>query len=309
MPGLTRTPTRGLWGDLVVLHRLEHPLPVMYVCYASWGACYATGDVRGLLHPPVLLAILANLLLLIGGLALNNIVDVPTDRQHKDKAYLSSAALRVGEQKALWLALTETAAGLILSIVVSVVTGRWIVAAMALGIALLHVLYNVRPVRLKGRGLAGSIAFGLSVVALPSLLSHGAVSQTLPGWVLAVLAGASVLAVGRTVWWSAPDRAADLISGVATPAARYGVPRTLVLSCLILLSGLVLLGGGLWAHFGFVTVVAGALAHAVFTGTAVFQLLRATRGIAPTASAMRRHALLLVLAGELSIALVPLLAS
>lgn len=309
MPSLTATSAPGLWRSLVVLHRLEHPLPIMYLCYASWGACYAAGDVRGLLHLPVLLAIPANLLLLIGGLALNNAVDIPTDRRHQEKSYISAAVLRIGGRRALLLALAETITGLTMSIVVSTITGRWVVTASALMITLLHALYNLRPARLKGRGLLGSVAFGLAVVTAPSLLSHTAVSQSVPGWVLAVFAGASILAVGRTVWWSAPDRAADLGSGDATPAVRYGVTHTLALSCVLLLAGLVLLGAGLWAHFGIVVAAAGTLAHGVFTGAAALQLWRTTRGLAPSASGMRRRALPLVLAGELTITLIPLVAA
>jgi 4-hydroxybenzoate polyprenyltransferase len=100
------------WRDIAVLHRLEFPLPVSYLCQASWGACFAAGGAKGLLHASVPAAITANLLLIVSGLALNNAVDIPTDEQNRDKNYLASTATRFGRVRALRWAATEMAAGL-----------------------------------------------------------------------------------------------------------------------------------------------------------------------------------------------------
>lgn len=311
-PARTGTST---WRDIVVIHRLEYPLPVTYLVYAAWGACFAVGEVRELADAAVLLAIVANALIILGGLALNVSVDVGTDERHRDKNYLARAVRRFGHGRTLRWVATEMAAGFTSAVAVSLWTGRWIIAGIATVTIALHLLYNIEPARMKRRGFAGSAVFGTALVAMPGLLSYYAVQPGLPGYLWLVVAGAGVLAVGRTAWWSVPDEVADSTSGVVSPVVRHGATRTLALSCLILLAGLGLLSVGLWARYGLVWALVGAAAHVVFLlGVLAVLLRRSTRRASvydralPSAVRMRSRALPTAVIGDVVLAVLPLIA-
>jgi 4-hydroxybenzoate polyprenyltransferase len=114
----------------------------------------------------------------------------------------------------------------------------------------MQLLYNLEPVRLKRRGFAGAGVFGLSMATLPCLLSYSAVRSGFEPAVWPTFASLGVMAIGRTAWWSVPDRIADVATGMAPPTVRYGAARALVLSCVVMGAGLGLLGWGLWWRYG-----------------------------------------------------------
>ncbi|HKS46535.1 MAG TPA: UbiA family prenyltransferase [Amycolatopsis sp.] len=291
-------PRLASWPDLVVVHRLQFPLPVNYLCYAVWGCGFATGDAARILEPAVLAAILANLLLIIGPLALNVAIDMPTDTRHADKGYLAIAAARLGRRRALALSWTEMALGLLTTAGVGLGRDRWWPLAIAAAIVGAQVLYNVEPVRLKRRGLLGSTAFGVASVGFPALLGYTATGTSLDTTVWLIFTGAAVLSVGRTVWWAIPDHAADAETGVMTPAVRCGPVRALGVACLLLQAGLFLLGWGLWRRYGPVWSVLGLAVHALFLGRAIRQLSQTARRNPPTAGVLLRRTLPVVTLGE-----------
>jgi 4-hydroxybenzoate polyprenyltransferase len=239
-----------LAGDVVAIHRLEFPFPVNYLCYASWGACFAVGDARQVMDFTVLAAIAANLLILVAALALNTAVDISTDERHGEKSHLASAARRFGRHRVIRWAATETAIGLLLVGLVTARSGRPSIVAIAAVMIALHVLYNAEPVRLKRRGLIGVAAFCVSVIILPFLLSFWAVRPDVdpPCW--PIVAGLGTLAMGRMTLWSVPDLTADAATGMRTPVVRYGPAGTLALSFAVMIAGLLLIGWGLWWRYG-----------------------------------------------------------
>lgn len=172
---------------------------------------------------------------------------------------------------------------------------------------LAQVAYNVEPVRLKRRGLAGSVAFGVAAVGLPCLLGYTAVRGDIGPDMWLIVGGVSVLSVARTVWWALPDHAADTASGIATPTVRYGLARTHRLACGLLVAGLVLLGWGLGRRYGPGWAALGVAAHVVFLGLAVAALPATARGHAPSARSMLKRTMPVVTLGEVLIAVVPLL--
>ncbi|MGH3870283.1 MAG: UbiA family prenyltransferase [Pseudonocardiaceae bacterium] len=302
---MPRVAGASTWRDVAVLHRFEFPLPVCYACQASWGACFAAGGVPGLLDPPVLAAVAANLLLIPSGLALNTAVDVRTDERNRDKSYLAAAVTRFGRTRTLRWVAAEMAAGLALAIAIALWSGRWLVTvAAALSIAA-HLLYNLEPVRLKRRGFAGAGVFGLSMATLPGLLSYYAIQSGLEATIWLIFAGLGVLIAGRMTWWSVPDRAADIATGMTTPVVRYGVTRTLVLSSLIMLAGLVLLAWGLWSRYGPVWMVPPVAVNAMVLGGAL-ALLRPAAAI--TTSGVLKRTMPLVMIADLLLVIVPLTA-
>jgi 4-hydroxybenzoate polyprenyltransferase len=293
--------------DVVVIHRLQFPLPINYVCYAGWGCLFADPTVAHLLDPAVLLAIAANLILIVAPLALNVAVDMATDQRHADKGYLATSAARFGRFRALDWAAAEMIVALAAVLAIGVLRGRWWPLVTAGAIVFAHLLYNIEPARLKRRGLVGSVVFGLASVGLPCLLGYTAVVSVVPASVWLIVVGAAVLSTGRTVWWAIPDHAADTATGMGTPTVRYGQAAALALACGILLTGLGLLGWGLWWRYGAWSLL-GVAAHAAFLGLALNQLRWTRLGTPPRAKAMLRRTLPVATLGEVLIAVVPLVA-
>lgn len=303
-----RTARYGI-RDIIVIHRLEYPFPISYLCRAIWGACYAVSDVRELLGPPVLIASMANLMLLVAALALNTAVDIRTDQRHQEKNYLAAAVLRFGRGRALRWSATEMVAALVLVAVVAAWLNRWLLVGIAAVIIVLQLLYNLEPVRLKRRGLVGPLAFCVAAVVLPCLLSHCVVRPEIDTSAWLIFVGFGVVAVGRMVWWSVPDLVANAATGMRTPVERYGATRSLALSCLIMLAGLSLIGWGLWIRYGLVWVVAGVAAHSVLLGGALRLLARTSgSGAFPSSVHMRRTSMSWVAIGEVVLAILPLVA-
>ncbi|GAB3588050.1 hypothetical protein GCM10027445_68780 [Amycolatopsis endophytica] len=297
MPGLTR------WRDVVLVHRLHFPLPLSYLAYACWGAAFATADPRHLFSGPVVVTVVATLLALLAGLALNTAADLHTDAHDRDKAALAGATRRFGSRRIFGWAAAEACTALVLAVAVALCLGRWaavLVVATALGA---HVLYNLEPVRLKRRGFAGPAVFGAGFLAVPGLASYFAVRPSLERSMVPVLAGLCVLAFGRTTWFSVPDHEADSRTGVRTPGARYGPRRTLVISCVLVATGLALLGAGLWWRYGPGWALAGMVAEGAFLGG-----MAALAGPRRSLSRMRRLATPVVLVGDLTLVAIPLLA-
>lgn len=294
---MPRLKSKISWRDFVVIHRLQFPLPVNYLCYAVWGWAFATGDITRVLDPAVLLSAGANLLLITGPLAFNVAIDMPTDTEHKEKDYLASAAERFGRRRTINLAVAEMCAGVFATLAVGFWWGRWWPPVIACAVVAAQLAYNVEPVRLKRRGLAGSLAFGLASM-LPWLLGYTATGVRLDSAMWLVFAGVTVLSIGRTVWWAIPDRGADVATGIATPAVRYGQTGALGAACLLLLGGLSLLGWGLWARYGAAWAAVGLAGHVVFFSCALGQLAQARGGRPPNAHRMLRRTLPVVTSGE-----------
>jgi lycopene elongase/hydratase (dihydrobisanhydrobacterioruberin-forming) len=290
--------------DVLVLHRLEFPFPVNYLCYAVWGACYAVSDARQMVQAPVLLAIMANLVLLVAGLSLNVAVDIPTDERNRDKSYLAGAALRFGRERLIGWSTAEMSVGLALAASISWWTGRPLPVLAAAGIIALHLSYNLEPVRLKRRGHSGPVAIGLSAVAGPFLLSYGTVRADFAAAVGPIFVGLGVLATGRTLWWSVPDVAGDTATGMITPTVRFGAAHALTGSYVIIVTGLGLLGWGLWLRGGLVPALLAVAASGAFL---LGELAVPRHGVRSSVR-MRKHSMGSVAIGNVLVALIPLVA-
>ncbi|HVV19785.1 MAG TPA: UbiA family prenyltransferase [Pseudonocardiaceae bacterium] len=294
--------------DLARIHRLEYPLPIHYVCYSIWGACYAVDHPAGLLTVPVLLAFVANLPLPVAMNVLNAVVDVPTDARNPQKSGSAAAITRLGARTALWWAAVEMAFSLVVATVVAVWLRHWLVIAATGGAVALHLLYNVEPVRLKRRGLLNPLTLGASFGFLPCLVSYGAVRAGVAWWAWLVFAGLGISVAGRALWWMVPDRSGDAASGMPTFAVRHGARRAFVVSLLIALPGPVVLAAGLWPSHGPVWAVVGGLAAGVFV-VGQFVGLRGTSDRAlPSVTRMRRRNMTPMMIANVFLAVLPLAA-
>lgn len=238
------------WRDIALIHRLELPLSVNYLCYASLGACFAAGDIRSLCHITVFVAITANLPLIVGPQALNSAADISTDERHPERTRLTSAVRRYGRKRIVGWAGAELAGAALLAGLVSVWSNRPLIAAAAVLAVALQVLYNADPVRLKRHGFAGVAAFCAATLMLPFLLSYWAVRPDIDPAAGVVAAGLWMLATGRMTLWCVPDIAADTATGMRTPPVRYGTAAALTYCAALLVTGLVLTGWGLWWRYG-----------------------------------------------------------
>lgn len=245
--------------DVTLVHRLRFPSLVNYLCYSAWGACYAVADLGHLLTTPVLGAIAANMLLILAALVLNTTVDVHTDERDPGKHGIAATARRWGHRRCLWWAATETMLGLILAVMVASSTHHWLVAVAAGLIIVSHTLYNLEPMRLKRRGLAGPAVIGLSFGFLPCLVSYSSIQPTVDNPLWPIFIGLGLLAAGRMIWRSIPDRDADRATGISTPAVRYGINRTLTTAYAVGVAGLGTLGWGLSWQYGSTWALAGVV--------------------------------------------------
>lgn len=295
-------------SDLARIHRLEYPLPMHYLCYSVWGACYAVDRPAQMLTLPVLLAVAANLPLPVAMNVLNAVVDAPTDARTPDKRGSAAAIARLGPRTALWWAGTEMAFSLVVAVVVTVWSHHWIVIAAAAGAVVLHLLYNLEPVRLKRRGLANPVALGAGFGFLPCLVSYGAVRADVTYWAWLIFAGLGISVTGRAMWWMVPDRSGDAVSGMPTYAVRHGARRALVISWLIAIPGPAVLAVGLWPRYGPVWALVGAAAGGVFV-VGQFVGLRGTSDRAlPSVTRMRRRNMTPMMIANVFLAVLPLVA-
>ncbi|MTD55279.1 hypothetical protein GKO32_15015 [Amycolatopsis sp. RM579] len=289
----------------MIIHRLQGPLPLMYLAYAVWGVSFGIGDFRALLSVPALAAVVANLFLICGGLVLNTAVDLATDQRHAGKKDLAHAGRRVGRRGALCWAVGELSAGLLVALIATIASGYWLPVVCAAVIVLLHVLYNVEPIRLKHRGFIGAVCFAAGLPTVPSLLSYSSVHSGLETTALVTFAGLGILTVGRTAWWSVPDHQPDREAGARTAAVRYGIARATATACAIMTTGLVIAGTVMGLHYGPIKMLISLAPHLIVLGAALRPLMNGTRAV-PTMRSMRRQTIPLVTLGEVLIAALPL---
>ncbi|MER7046406.1 UbiA family prenyltransferase [Streptomyces jumonjinensis] len=290
--------------DLYRVHRLEFPFPIAYLCHALWGAGFAATSPQQLAHPLVLLAVLANLIPLIAQNVLNAAMDIPIDARTPGKTGVAQAALRLGRTRLITIASIEMAIALLLAVSISLHLGRPLIAAAVAAGILVEYLYNLEPVRLKKRGLANPISLGLHFSLLPCLSTFTAVRPDIPGWAWPLFLGLWLLLIGRTLWWSLPDAAADRAAGLAPPAVRHGPSRALAYATAATTAALALIAWGLSWALGPLAAVIGTAGCSVF----LIGKLRLTRAALHTLheTHMRRHTLAYVVGADALLVLLPL---
>jgi 4-hydroxybenzoate polyprenyltransferase len=261
-----------------------------------------------LLDVPVALAVVANLPLPVAMNVLNGAVDVRTDERTPNKRAAAAAMLRLGTRRAARWALIEMAFSLVLAAVVSLWTGHWLVVAAVAMIIVLHVLYNVEPVRLKRRGFANPVTLGLSFGFLPCVVSCAAARADIPLSLWLIFAGLGASVTGRALWWMVPDRAGDAASGMTTLVVRHGAYRTLLLSCVIALAGPVSLGVGLWSRYGVIWAIVGIAVGAVFVIGQLAVLPGTSDRALPSSARMRRRNMTPMMVANVFLAALPVIA-
>ncbi|MET8336837.1 UbiA family prenyltransferase [Streptosporangium canum] len=293
---------------LIRIHRLEYPFPAVYACHVLWGACFAATDPRQLFTVPVLVTLLANLLAVVSQNPLNAALDIRADTHTRGKDSIATATRRLSPAVAFRCAAIEKTLALALATAVSVGLGR---PAVAIGVGLaivLHLLYNLEPVRLKRRGFANPAYFALTFAFLPCVSTYSALRPDVPAPVWLVFAGLAVLLFGRSLWWSIPDLAGDAAAGDRPPAVRHGAYRSLLVACAATAGALVLAGWGLWWLYGPAWSLLGVAACAAFLVDKLGLLTGISDDNLPDERTMRKRSLSMVLAADLLLVVIPLVA-
>jgi 4-hydroxybenzoate polyprenyltransferase len=297
------------WQAIRRVHRLEYPFPLAYACHGLWGAAYAVTTPARLLSPPVLIAVVAVIIPIIAQNVLNAAQDIRADSLNPGKNNIAVAAKRLGPAQATWWTCVEFGVAVLLAGVVTVWVGRPLVVLAVTACVVLHLLYNLEPVKLKRRGFANPIYFGLTFGFLPCLAGFAAARPDLPGWAWLIFTGFAGLMAGRTLWWAVPDLLADAAGGDRTIAVSLGAWRTWLTACLITTSGITTLGWGVWLRLGPPWALIVITATGLFLVNKLSKLAQVSNDRLPNERRMRTHTLTMVTLADALVTLVPLIAS
>jgi 4-hydroxybenzoate polyprenyltransferase len=299
---------RGLWRRLYWVHRMEFPFPIFYVCHAVWGACWASTSAQQLLTVPVIALFVANVCHMTGEVVFNAALDEDADTRNPQKREVADAARGLGRKVLVRLGLAELTLAMLISGAIAILQARPSICVWMAAIVVLQILYNLEPVRFKRRGLVNPLVLGLTYAALPAVPAYLVLQPAVSSSMVLAIAGMLLLASGRVLWWSIPDREADVGASDLTPVVRLGVRRSLVLACGLATIGTVLIGASLGWRYGPVWALTGVAAASAFVVVMFRQLSTAWDADHFNSTRMRRRHLPLALLADAAVALIPLAA-
>jgi len=146
------------------------------------------------------------------------------------KPHLSEAVYGLGVRFVTFQIVATALFALGLSIHLSLVLNRWILAALvAIGL-LLGAAYSVKPVQLKGRGLAQLVCLWLIIFVGPMLFMAYLVNADLSVTVLVFAAAYGALQMGIILVNTAEDYPEDLEAGITTSVVALGLRQGIELA-------------------------------------------------------------------------------
>lgn len=184
------------------------------------------------------------------------------------KPHLSEAVYGLGVRFVTFQVIATAALAMALAIHLSWVLNRWSLAALVVMGLLLGAAYSVKPVQLKGRGLAQLICLWLIIFVGPMLFVAFLIDAGLSIPVLVFAAAYGMLQMGIILVNTAEDYPEDLEARITTSVVALGLHRGIALafwlaaigSLVVLIALAVMLrerGGGLyWAMALLPTVAA-----------------------------------------------------
>lgn len=146
------------------------------------------------------------------------------------KPHLSEAVYGLGVRFVTVQIVATALFALALSIHLSWILNRWILAALvAIGLVL-GAAYSVKPVQLKGRGLAQLVCLWLIIFVGPMLFMAYLVNTALSLSVLVFAAAYGALQMGIILVNTAEDYPEDLKAGITTSVVALGLHRGIELA-------------------------------------------------------------------------------
>jgi len=146
------------------------------------------------------------------------------------KPHLSEAVYGLGVGFVTFQVLATAVLALALSIHLSLVMNRWSIAVLvAIGL-LLGAAYSVKPIQLKGRGLAQLICLWLIIFVGPMLFVAFLINAALSFTVLIFAAAYGTLQMGIILVNTAEDYPEDLEAKITTSVVALGLHRGIALA-------------------------------------------------------------------------------
>jgi 4-hydroxybenzoate polyprenyltransferase len=182
-----------------------------------------------LLSVNVLESIAVFSLLYVTGFMINSLTDREIDLNYSTfKRGIGTAAGELGERRILGLIALQVGAGLALTIDLAGRLGNPWLVPLALGGLFFGLAYSVRPFAFKTRGLAAhAISLSISAFTVPFIFLYVAARGSIDAPGLLVISAFSVTAYSLEYANQAYDFTEDLHAGVATPAVRMGLRKSL----------------------------------------------------------------------------------
>jgi len=146
------------------------------------------------------------------------------------KPHLSEAVYGLGVRFVTFQIVATALFALALSVHLSWVLNRWILAALVSIGLLLGAAYSVKPVQLKGRGLAQLVCLWLIIFVGPMLFMAYLVNADLSLTVLVFAAAYGALQMGIILVNTAEDYPEDLEAGITTSVVALGLRRGIELA-------------------------------------------------------------------------------
>lgn len=177
-------------------------------------------------------SILVFSLLYVTGFMINSLTDREIDLKYSTfKRSVGEAAGNLGERKILALIAVQLGVGLLLALDLAVrLHNLYLVPLVLIGV-FFGLAYSARPFSFKTRGLwAHALSLSISAFAVPFLFLYIAARGSLDFQGLVLIGSFSVTAYSLEYANQAYDFTEDLAAGVATPAVRLGLRRSLRLA-------------------------------------------------------------------------------
>lgn len=186
---------------------------------------------------PIIEALIAFFLLYWSGFLINALEDVEVDKKYKK--YVAQAVEELGKNNLKILIIFHVALALTLAFHISIqLSNLWLFIFVVIS-TFFGLSYSIKPFHFKVRGvLHSTLAF--SAMFAPFIFLYYVIAGTPPAPILLILVSLTITHYGIALVNQSQDYMEDKETGLATPAVRWGLAETLILSLLLAVSGLIL---------------------------------------------------------------------
>ncbi len=203
---------------------IKGELPAVFIpallCATSFGTLFSI---------QVIESIIVFSLLYVTGFMINSVTDREIDLKYSTfKRAIGNAAGELGDRRILGLIAGQIAVGMVLTVdLAQRINNLWLVP-LALGGLFLGLAYSAKPFAFKTRGVAAhAVSLSLSAFTVPFLFLYIAARGSLDAPGVLLVSAFSISAYSLEYINQAYDFTEDLKAGVATPAVRMGLRRSL----------------------------------------------------------------------------------
>ncbi len=193
-------------------------------------------------------AVIVFFLLYLTGFIVNAITDVEVDRTYSTfKSSVSEAVERLGRRRLSLLVVVQVLAALGLSLHLAWLLQQWLLLGLV-GLGLfLGLGYSLPPFQFKTAGAGHGLALALSAFFIPMVFLSIVVTNSVDPLILLLITGFTLAQYALEFGNQAADFEQDRKADLSTPPVRYSVPSTLSFGLVLMVLGVALLVGSLFA--------------------------------------------------------------